>query len=259
MNNCTIFISSADSYSDIWDLFFDLFKKNWPEFDGEIVLNTQEKEYSYPGLNIVCTRVGHLNGFGRTLRAGLDYVRTEHVLFFLIDFLLTGKTNNTKLEEYYSYFVEKNLDSLCLISKNYPNKACQDNPEISRYMPSFHFFSYQIAFWKKDMLKEMALPHENPWTSEWYGNKRALKASVDIRMLNNEANVIFVYNHTGCLHRGKWMPDAIEYLKGHNYKVDYSKRGIYKEERRNIMELIIQKLTFVWHGIKGSYWHKVKR
>lgn len=259
MNNCTVFVSSADSYSDIWDLFFDIFKKSWPEFEGEIVLNTQEKEYSYPGLNIKCTRVGHLKGFGRTLRAGLDQVKTDNILFFLIDFLLMGKTNTIKLEEYYTYFVDNNLDALCLISQNLPNEICDDAPEISRYLPSFHVFNYQVAFWKKKMLKEMALPHENPWTSEWYGNKRALEAGLDIRCVNNKANNIFEYNYAGCLHRGKWMPDAVEYLTKHNYPVDFSKRGMYKNDYRSLKVRIALKLTFIWHGLKGSYWHHIQR
>lgn len=34
MKTCPIFISSADSYSDLWPVFFKLFKEYWPEWGG---------------------------------------------------------------------------------------------------------------------------------------------------------------------------------------------------------------------------------
>lgn len=258
MRNCTVFVSSADSYSDIWDLFFGLFHKYWPEFEGKIVLNTQEKSYSYPGLDIKCTNVGYLNGFGRTLRAGLDQVETEYVLFFLIDFIFMGKVKNGKLENCFEYFVRNNLDALCLIYQNLPMASCPDSSEISKCLPSFHFFNYQVSFWKKNMLKEMALPHENPWSSEWYGNIRAIQANLDIRTINDKSNDIFIYNIAGCLRRGRWLPDAVAFLKKEGHKIDYSKRGLYKKAHSTFKTRLKLKLTFILHGLKGSYWKKIK-
>lgn len=44
MSSFSIFVSSSDNYSDIWDVFFDMFKKMWPEYNGQIYLQTQEKD-----------------------------------------------------------------------------------------------------------------------------------------------------------------------------------------------------------------------
>ena len=43
MKDLAVFVSSSDNYSDIWDLFFDLFYKYWPEYKGKIYLQTQKK------------------------------------------------------------------------------------------------------------------------------------------------------------------------------------------------------------------------
>ena len=257
MTDYTVFISSSDNYSDLWDLFFDLFKKKWPDFKGDIVLNTQKKEFSFPGLNISCTKVGCLNGFGSTLRAGLDKVKTDHILFFLIDFILMGEVKSEKLDEYYNYYLKNNLDSLCLVYKNLPMAVCNDYPEISRYLPSNHYFNYQVAFWKKEILKEMALPHENPWSSEWYGNKRALEAKLDIRTINDANNDVFIYNRAGCLQKGKWLPDAVEFLSANGYDINFERRGYYESQKHSLIRRIRMKWTFVLHGIKGSYWCKI--
>lgn len=254
-----VFVCSSDSYSDIWDLFFDMFHRNWPDFEGTIYFQTQEKEYSRNDFHIVCTKVGREKNFGAALRAGLDKVTTDKILLFMIDYILMGPVDSSNLNNMFRYFCDNDLDALYLICQKLPMIGCKDKPCISKLQPSDHVFSYQVSFWKKNVLKEMALPHENPWTSEWYGNKRAIEAELDIRSINDEKYDIFKYNHAGCLHRGKWMPDAVQYLTKHNYSVDFSKRGYYQDEYKSLKVRTSLKLTFILHGLKGSYWHHIQR
>jgi len=254
----SVFVSSSDSYSDIWDVFFDMFQKYWPEYSGNIYLQTENMEYHHDDLNIICTKVGKHPAFGATLRAGLDKVPDNNVLFIMIDYLFMGKVNHEKVTDLYQYFCKNNLVSLCLKDQNLPSYPCSDRQDVSRYMVSDHVFNYQIAFWRKELLKEMALPHENPWTSEWYGNKRALKAKLDIRTINENACDVFVYNAAGCLHRGKWMNDAIAFLKEHHYTIDFDKRGVYEDDYKTVQTKFSIKKTMFLHGIKGSYWHRIK-
>ena len=101
MSSFSIFVSSSDNYSDIWDVFFDMFKKMWPEYNGQIYLQTQEKDYQHEGLNIVCTKVGKIQGFGKTLRTGLDKIKDDNFLFIMIDYLFMGKVDNQKMENYW--------------------------------------------------------------------------------------------------------------------------------------------------------------
>ena len=117
----SIFVSSSDSYSDIWDVFFDMFQKFWPEYCGNIYLQTESLDYHHDGLNILCTKVGKHTAFGATLRAGLDKVPNENVLFIMIDYIFMGKVNHGKVIELYKYFVRNNLASLCLKHQNLPS------------------------------------------------------------------------------------------------------------------------------------------
>lgn len=255
----SVFVCSSDSYSDIWDVFFDMFRRFWPEFDGEIYLQTEEKEYHRDDLNIICTKVGKRKAFGSSLRAGLDKVSSKNILLIMIDYMMMGSVSGKLLETYYRYFCSYNLDALYLVHQKLPMTECEEGTHISKLLPSEHTFSYQVSFWKKEMLKEMALPHENPWTSEWYGNKRALRAGLDIRCVNDKTKEVFIYNHAGCLHRGKWLPDAVAFLKDINYNVDFDKRGYYKEEYRSFKVRSLLKMTFILHGLKGSYWYRIKK
>lgn len=257
----SIFLSSADSYSDLWPLFFDMFKKYWPEYSGVIYLNTEEKTFSTEGLNIICTKVGKNKSFGISFRKGLEMVKSDNVMLIMIDYIFMGKVNDKKITEYYDYYVSKNLDSLCLVHQGYPNIEKSEHSELHMVYPPAPriMFSYQIAFWKKAMLKEMALPHENPWTSEWYGTLRAEKMKIKLSSIaNTELNPI-PYDLAGCLHKGKWLDNAIEHLNKINYRIDFAKRGFFTEQPPTIKNRFKIKWMLVKDGLKGSYWDLWKR
>ena len=254
----SVFVSSSDAYADLYDVFFDMFQRFWPDYHGEIYLQTEEREYHHEGLNIICTKVGKHDAFGETLRAGLDKVPHENILFIMIDYLFMGPVNTNQLTDLYHYFCQNNLASLCLKQQNLPSRVCSDRKDISHYLKSNHVFSYQIAFWRKEMLKEMSLPHENPWTSEWYGNKRAIKAHLDIRGINEHSVPVFIYHPAGCLHQGKWLPDAVQFLNEQNYKMDFMKRGLYQNDYNTLRVRMRIKKNMILHGLKGSYWRTIK-
>lgn len=265
MNNLTVFVSSADSYSDLWDVFFDLFYMNWPEFDGEIVLNTQDKTYSHPHLNVSCTNVGQLKGFGSTLRAGLDQVKTDNVLFVLIDHIFMGKVKAQLLEEYYDFFNKNELDTLCLKQLPFTHYEKTVNPNILMACPPYPvslLFSYQIGIWKKSVLYEMALPHEDPWMSEWFGSLRAEKMKIRVGYMAKDDCLPFNVDGAGCIHRGYWLDNAIEYLNNNYDKIiDYTKRGLYRDNPVYQSKSLRYQIKWsIWKtGLKGSYWDLLKR
>lgn len=261
MKEYPVFISSSDSYSDLWPIFFDMFRKYWPEFSGTIYLNTEEKVFTYPGLNIICTKVGKSGKFGQTFRAGLDSFESERIMLIMIDYLFKARVNNCKIDEYYNYFLDNNYDSLCLIYQEYPNKLLSDHHELCRVLsPAPHLmFSYQIAFWKKSALHQMMLPHENPWTSEWYGTLRAEKIGLRLASVSDKKYNTVLYDMAGCLHKGKWLDDAISHLDKIQYVVDYKKRGLYLDTSGTHKTRLKVKLMLIKDGIAGSYWDLLKR
>ena len=250
----TIFVSSADSYHDIWPVFFDLFKKHWPEYDGIIYLNTEEKVYHHEGLNIHCTQVGKLGSFGKVFRAGLDQIDSDHLLLIMIDYLFMGKVNDKNVCHFYNCFIALGWDSLYLTHSNYRELTATSFENIVKVCPpSPHIFGYQIAFWKKEMLYKMALPHENPWTSEWYGSSRANKMKIQSGCLSENAEAPILYDPHGCLDKGKWLYSAIEYLQKNDYVIDFKKRGIHEEMPHKFREKLKTKWIFFKTGLSGSY------
>lgn len=229
MKDYTIFISSSDAYSDLWPIFFDLFAEYWPEYDGIIYLNTENKYFSHDGLDIRCTNVGKLSTFGRTFRAGLDKVESPFLLLIMIDYFFMGKVDDKLLGEYFSYFKNNDLDSLCLVRNPYTDTKSLDFKEL--YIvnpPSKDMFSFQSAFWKKEVLFQMALPHETPWLSEWYGTLRANVMKIKLAYVNGTR--VIPYLAEGALHKGKWVEPMILFLNAKTYNVDFQQRGLFVDQ-----------------------------
>ncbi|HEM3582544.1 TPA: hypothetical protein U1B90_002248, partial [Streptococcus suis] len=46
MKDTVILINSCDAYSDVWEPFFKILEKTWPEISNyRIILNTETKQY----------------------------------------------------------------------------------------------------------------------------------------------------------------------------------------------------------------------
>jgi len=188
-------------------------------------------------------------------------IKSEDVMLIMIDYIFMGKVNDRKIAEFYDYFRAKKLDSLCLVHQAYPNVEQSEHRELHRIHPPAPniMFSYQIAFWKRAMLTEMALPHENPWTSEWFGTLRAEKMRIKLSSIANKEFNPIPYDLAGCLHKGKWLENATDHLNKINYSIDFNKRGFFTEQPPTIKNRIKIKWMLVKDGLKGSYLDLWKR
>jgi hypothetical protein len=121
------------------------------------------------------------------------------------------------------------LDSLCLVTNPYATIKKLNYKDLYLVIPpSKDMFSYQIAFWKKSVLYEMALPHETPWLSEWYGTSRANMMKLKLVFSATEKPIPYIAE--GALHKGKWVVPIILFLQNIGCHIDYNKRGFYEEK-----------------------------
>ena len=222
--------------------------------------------FEYSGLNIECTNVGMLNGFGATLLAGLNKVTEQNILFFMIDYIFMGRVNNAKVNEYFEHFCEQKLDALVLFPQPFQNVRPSNRSDCQVAVPpcTRRMFSYQAAFWKKNVFMDLILPHENPWMSEWYGSSRAEKMQIREESLKSglsKTELPIPYDARGCLHQGKWLENAVEFLKKEYLDVDFSIRGHYDDNRgyKSLWYRIRIKFIIWSTGLKGCWWDLLKR
>jgi hypothetical protein len=233
----TIFVNSCDSYEDCWDPFFKLFSKYWRHCPFLIVLNTETKEYSYPGLNIRCTKTsaGEYKklGWSECLMFALDSIQTPYILYLQEDYFLDAPVNDRIIFQLLNEIKLINLDVVQLLESSQLTLPKGKESELILEVSSKAKWrlSLQAAIWKTPFLRSHLRVHESPWQLESYGSLRARLRRQKIHCVNEdllgEARKIYPYKPTGIV-AGKWVREIVEPLfLRHDIKVDFSVRGFH--------------------------------
>lgn len=263
----TILVNSTDSFEDCWQPFFKLFSEYWPNCDYDIVLNTETKDFSYPGLNIRCSKVGANSKavrprWGWCLSQCLDQITTEAVLYLQEDYFLEGKVDVDLIRELAVYMVSPNPThqtcahiGLTHFGSHGPFSVTE-HPLLWEIGANARYrLSLQAGLWKTEALKSFLRDEDTGWSFEEQGPARSRRTSDRLLTVNrqefNQSRQIFPYTHTGII-RGKWNRAAVESLfSEHDIRVDYSLRGFYeppvpvqKIPSRGLMKRIIG--SFEW-------------
>ena len=91
----SIIILSSDGYSDCWNPLFTSFKKYFEGIENyEIILSTNSKEYSFPGLNVLSLTNGINTPWSKRLQMSLEEAKYDIVLVMVEDFVLRSKINS---------------------------------------------------------------------------------------------------------------------------------------------------------------------
>ena len=255
MKEFAVFYHTCDKYSDLWEHFCYFFKKYWPDYDGNIYFNSEEKDFDYPGLNIINLKVGTCGFAEREIR-GLCKVKEDNILLMMDDLFLMGNVDNKALDEYYKYFLEADLDSL--VFRKFPTYETTIPVNVRKaevvVPPSSDMLSSQLAFWKKDSFIKLLNPDDGPWEMEWFGTMRANHSH--LKLVCTDENVIPSLPEGG-LHYGKWVEPMVEFLKRENYnKIDLEMRGYYKP---NQPQPLMKKIKFkIRNYTAPSRWQIIK-
>ena len=239
MSEFAVFINSCDAFSDCWEPFFKLFKTYWPSYQGKLFLNTENKSFSYPGLEIVPLQVASevspqkkLTWGECTIRA-LREIDSEVVLYLQEDYFLNDYVNEELINEL-SALVINNASIHCL----HITDQCPKATKASKFEKLFQIpkriqyrVSCQAAFWRKEILLECLRPKETAWEFEKWGSKRAAILdhnfyAVDQKIVKKNEFEIFPYVTTGII-RGKWSKEVASLFKQHDISIDLEKRGFF--------------------------------
>jgi len=258
VNDCPVFVSSSDAYSDIWPAFFQIFRREWPEYRGTIYLNTEHKTFSCEGLNIVCTQVGKQSHFGETLHEGLKKVDGDVVLFFMIDYFIERKVDVASLNQCYEEFLKQGPSTLFLCDIDFPKiESVTELGNCYRFVPSrwFNFssesgwFSFQAAFWRKADMLRLVARWEDPWHAEFYGFLRSKIYRPGVWYTQKSP---VVYDKSGVLHnKGRWNRDALSRIDLNGIDLDFSARKDCVPLRFANLRIVLYDILPYWSNIKS--------
>jgi hypothetical protein len=255
--NFAVFVNSTDSYSDCWEPLFKLFKKFWGDYQGKIYLNTEEKDYSYPGLTIIPTKVAkfkdkNLLTWSECLLYAFDQIEEDVILYIQEDYFLKDHVNHEKMSELVDLVLKHQITYLNISdSGNHgPFKPSVINENIWEVDQNDKYrISTQASLWNVKKMRGYVRKHENPWHFEYYGNIRARRRkdlfyAVNRENYNRHKNPIFPYDATGIVAR-KWMKEVVlDLFQENNIEMDFEKRGFYdpaKDAKRFVKKPLFER------------------
>lgn len=266
-NKYSILVNTCDNFEDCWVPFFKLFTIYWPDFNGTIYLNTEYKDFSYGGLDIVCTKVCEVNKVPHTARAtwsqclkwALEIIQTDVVLYMQEDYFLKDTVKNDIVEKFVQLMYDnKDVDCIHLTDQGSPAEKTSQYDHLWT-IPQKHQdrISCQAALWKRDVLQQYVRTYESAWNFEWWGSKRAAILNhkfyvVDRNWVKKDVFEIIPYVFTAVI-GGKWFREVEALCEKHNIKIDYSKRGFFENKRQKIIDRIKAKFKRLPVEIRSYY------
>lgn len=254
--DCTLLVNSCDSYSDCWNGFFKLLKIQWPDFDMNIVLNTESKEYSFEDLKIQTFQIytDKKVTWGQRMIETLVRIKTKYIIFTLEDFYIESPVNVTELSKCYTYMEENpniayfsffpTKDKNNIKSDKYP--GFEKRPQKGEYR-----LNCQMALWNRKKLISYIRRHENPWEWELYGSKRSARYKEEFYTICEDIPKIFDYQNGGMIMRGRWyMSKVLPLCEKYNLNIDFSHRDSYENflsspqpHKRNLVQGIKNRIN----------------
>lgn len=232
----SILVLSCDNYSDLWDDFFKLKEKFWPNCPYQWYVVTESKDYQRENVDVIkCGK--ELNWAGR-FRKAVQTVETPLVGVFLEDYYINATIDNERIRGLVDFSIEKGVDFLDL-GNVFKHKINQPNKQYfaDHLMIIDKHLRYGLdtaaAIWKKEyLLEKLGEGDYSAWKFE--ADRCAEAASeegykglilVDDRLSFNVSEIPVVV-------QGMFYPPIIEDFRKRGYEIDTSKRKIMSGYQR---------------------------
>ncbi len=211
----SVIISTCDAFSDLWDAYFDFFKKNWADCPAKVYLVTdKETSRRFDGIEIIAAGAGA--EITERLAKALEKINTEYILFTLEDYFLIQKIENAKLDNALQFMNEENVDYIRLYGASQYYLRKEGARESVSY-PGFYFrdisegnykVSLYAGLWRTDFMRKTLGKKQNAWQYEVSLTQMARDLDACCVISNNREFPIL-----DVIRKGKLLHRAKKYLK----------------------------------------------
>lgn len=213
MSNCSILVMSCDKNQKLLSLFLKFFATNWQDCVFPIYVSTET--LSFQNSQVISLNSSALH-WGQRLLEALNSISSEFVVLILDDYLIEEKVDEDAVNNYLN-LLKQNSEIGCITLVNIPDKKNEESSFrnlLKRNRRGAYLLNTQISIWRKNLLKQLIRPKDNPWQAELYGSIRARRFyQFHFYCLVSDNVMPIRYNRGWLVVRGVWNADEIERLK----------------------------------------------
>lgn len=243
-----VLVVSCDKYADLWEPFFELFQRFWPDCPFNVYLLSNRISTGAPKVNNLL--VGDDISWSDSLSKGLGQIKEEYVLLFLDDLFLHDYVNTKEILEVFNWILESKPNYVRMNPSQKPDKPHNNLVGIVS-KGTIYRTSTVLSVWKRDVLMSLLKPGESAWDFEVYGSVRSDSYNAFYSTRENRFSVI-----NGVI-KAKWQRSAVKKLKPLGVDIDLSKRK-KMTIKQTITLCFKQQLTYLLDFFPAQYRRKIK-
>ena len=223
-DSTSLLVVSCDAYRDLWEPFFTLLFRYWPDCPFPIYLGSNHA--TYPDRRVAQLAIGEDRDWSSNLIKMLGSISSPGVLLLQEDFLIDRPVQTKKVTQLIEYANSKSAACLRLMPIPGPDEPCSGQPELGVIRKGAAYrVSLQAAWWRKESLVAIARAGESPWQFENSGSRRSDALPAPFLSLREGIGFPLDY-YTTAVFRGYWEPGAVALCRRENIPVDLRRRSI---------------------------------
>lgn len=216
-NELAVLVVSCDKYSDLWNPFFQLFQRFWPDCNYNVYLLTNNMNFEY--YNVHCIQVGRDISWSDNLIAALGTISENYILMFIDDLFLYDYVKSKRVEEIFNWMRSSCAKYVRMNVMQKPDRPYNEYVGISS-KGTLYRTSTVLSVWEKHTLASLLVNGENPWEFEVYGTVRSEQYD---GFYSTWEDHFPVYN--GVI-KGKWRRDIIKKIELLGVSIDRERRSV---------------------------------
>ncbi len=221
-NNTSVVVVSCNKYKEVWDPFFILFNKYWPDCPYKVYFLTdlQGKKPNYNNVEVLTTSED--NGWCQNTSILLDNINTKRILLFQEDFLIKKLVNTIQVRQLINFSIENNV--ACLRFCPTPGPSTNFNSFVGNINKNDNYrFSMQLSLWDTKVIKPIIKSQTNIQDLEHNGIELTKNINQPFFSLYRESEGYpggpLQYFITAVTN-GIWESKALQLLKKNNIPID---------------------------------------
>ncbi|MGD0576318.1 MAG: hypothetical protein ABSB61_13295 [Anaerolineales bacterium] len=225
-----VLVVSCDRYRDVWDPFFTLLFRYWPDCPYPVYLGANQE--TFPSDRVQPILIGPDQDWSSNLLRMLEKLPQPDCLLLQEDFLLSGVVDTPRVRDLVAYAQRKGAGCMRLMPIPGAEAACPDSEDIG-VLPkgSDYRVSLQAAWWQKQVLQVLLRQGETPWQFEVRGSLRS--GDLEFPFLSLLEGKGFPLNYfTTAVVRGYWDPEAVRYCRQEGIQIDLLARPVLPSSMR---------------------------
>ncbi len=256
LSSLAILVLSCDKYSDLWDDFFNLKERFWPDCPYPCYLATDTIDYKREGVKLI--KFGDIRTWTICARKAIKQIKEPYIALFLEDAFICKAIDTSIIAADLQFVIENKSDFLTLERNRMEKKLTSlDNvaPHIWRIDRHKKYgIDTSAAIWEKGFLmKELEKEDCNAWQFEVNFCK---EAASEVGLKGNiffDDRQPFNISPVEVVRLGKLSPDAVKFYNHIGYNIDTSKRPLLSAREQFIFKakFNLEKIPYLSNAIKA--------